>query len=184
MSKLLSFSNLICVYKSLYQINPVSSKCFHLTYYSLKDLFFMGQKMNKASCPAPVQKSHLDKKLWRLHGRPKWTFPCQSFKLKVIVRGYLWCSAQSSWHPTFPWEALRLLSGQGMVGELDVFGVGRGSLSVAPLTCRAAAGEEAVALSNPKAPTELLLLPGPSLVTVSSACSSLKGWLSWQGDFI
>lgn len=46
-------------------------------------------------------------------------------------------SAQLAAH--LPWEALRLLSGPGMVAELDVFGVGRGTLSVAPLSCSAAA---------------------------------------------
>lgn len=94
--------------------------------------------------------------------------------------------AQPSWQPTFPWEALRLLSGLGMVAELDVFGVGRGSLAVAPLSCGAAAkaGKEPVVLSHPQAPTELLLLPGPPLVRVSSAPSSPKSWFTWQGDFI
>lgn len=131
------FWYLICVYKSLYQINPISSKSFHLACYFWRTFFSSVRKWTKPHVLVPFKKALLDKKLWRLDCRPKWVFLFDNFK--VVMGGYFWYLAQHDWQPTFQWEALSLLSGLGMVAELDVSGVGRERLTVALLSCSAAA---------------------------------------------
>lgn len=55
----------------------------------------------------------------------------------VIVGGCPCCLGQPSWQATFPWEALKLLSGLGVVAGLHVIGVGRGTWALASLFCLA-----------------------------------------------
>lgn len=47
------------------------------------------------------------------------------------------CLGQPSWQPTFPWEALKLLSALGVVAGLHAIGVGRGTRALASLFCLA-----------------------------------------------
>lgn len=66
---------------------------------------------------------------------PETSTVLESIKFMVIVG---WCPCflgQPSWQTTFPWEAVKLLSGLGVMAGLHVFGVGRGTQALAVLSC-------------------------------------------------
>lgn len=66
-----------------------------------------------------------------------WGFPFKSFKFKVIVGGYLCLAQQLAAHLSLGSPEAALWPGDG-VAELGIFGVGRGSLAVTPLSCSVA----------------------------------------------
>lgn len=47
----------------------------------------MGHQMDNTSCPSHVRKSHLNKKLWSLDGRPKWHSPLGALNLRYSWEG-------------------------------------------------------------------------------------------------
>lgn len=135
------FWHLICVYESVHQINSISSKPFCLATHSWKyEPSFSWVRREHCFIPCsplerPFGPEALKTWLWT-----KMSTVLESIKFMVIVGWCPCCLGQPSWQPTFPWEALKLLSGLGVVAGLHVFGVGGGTQALAALSCWALPG--------------------------------------------
>lgn len=131
------FWQLICVYESVHQINPISSKPFHLAVHSWKTPSFTSQEREHSFIPCPPPERPFGPETLKTRLWTKISTVLESIKFMAIVG---WCPcflAQLGWQPTFPWEALKLLSGLGVMAGLHVFGVRRGTQALASLPCLA-----------------------------------------------